>query len=324
MQKLKKLGLAKLPTPLEFMPNLTKKIGKGNLYIKREDLTDIGLSGNKIRKLEYLLCDALDQGCDTLLTYGGVQTNHGRLTTAMAVKMGMKSILVLKGEKPDYLSGNLLLDQLMGADIYFAENDDVEEIATKVMKDYENKGHKIYEIPTGGSNEIGAFGYLKMVEELMEQIKHQNISPKYLVVACGSLGTFAGLWAGAKYYDASFEVLPIAVNPQSSFREDKAAALINKMSEKYGLNISCKEEDLKIIFDYAGIGYNEPDKQTQEAIKLLAQTEAIFVDPCYSGKSFCAFVHIVKNMSHNEDMIFVHTGGIPALWTKEHLDAFQI
>ncbi len=327
MQQLKKLSLANLPTPLQLMPNLTKKIGKGNLYIKREDLTDVGLSGNKVRKLEYLVADALDNNCDTLLTYGGIQTNHGRLTAAAAVRAGMKCILILQGKKPDYYSGNLLLDKLMGADIYFTE-DNQQDLAAKVIQSYTQKGHKVYEIPTGGSNITGAYGYLKMVQELMEQLDEQKILPKYLVVASGSLGTFAGIWAGAKYFNAPFTVIPIAVNPETSYREKQAADLINELSKEYELGIDCHESDLEIYFgrgeiSYSGTAYNVPDVQTQQAIKLLAQTEGIFVDPCYSGKSFHGFVDIVTHVIGNEDAIFVHTGGIPALWTKEHLDDMQ-
>ncbi len=327
MRQLKKLSLAKLPTPLDFMPNLTKKLGQGNLYIKRDDLTDTGLSGNKIRKLEYLVADAIAQKCDILLTYGGEQTNHGRLTIAASLRARMKAILVLQGKEPDYYSGNLALDKLMGADIFFTE-DNLQEFGAKLIKNYEKKGHKIYEIPIGGSNALGAYGYFKMVEELMAQLKQQNIAPKYLVTACGSLGTFAGLWAGAKYFNAPFQVIPIGVNPETSYREEQAAKLINEMSKKYDFGIRCHASELKIHFgrgdiSYSGLAYNRPDERTQKAIKLLAQTEAIFVDPCYSGKSFHGFVDQVQHVFEGEDVIFLHTGGIPALWTKEHLDDMQ-
>lgn len=186
------------------MENLTKEIGCGDLYIKRDDLTDVGLSGNKIRKLEYLVAQAKAEGCNTLLTFGGPQTNHGRLTAAAAVRCGMKCILILTGERPDYMSGNLLLDKLMGADLYFTTGDP-EEAAKKVIAQYEAKGDKVYVIPTGGSNELGAVGYIQMVPELMAQCKEMGIAPKYLVCGSGSQGTFGGLWLGAKYYGALLE-----------------------------------------------------------------------------------------------------------------------
>ena len=207
-EEVKKIPLGLFPTPLQRMSNLERELGCGPLYIKRDDLSDLGLGGNKIRKLEYLVADAIQQGCNTLLTYGGPQTNHGRLTVAAAVRNGMKSILILHGAKPDYLSGNLVLDKMMGADLYFTEGDGEEQkaLAQKVMAEYGARGDKVYEIPVGGSNVLGALGYLMMIPELMKQLDEMGASAKYLVTGSGSLGTFCGLWAGAKYFRAGFEV----------------------------------------------------------------------------------------------------------------------
>lgn len=315
------LGL--LPTPLERMYNLEKYLGISNLYIKRDDLTGLGLSGNKVRKLEFLVQDAINKGCTTLLTYGGPQTNHGRLTAAAAVKKGMKCILILEGKKPEYCSGNIILDKLMGADLYFTE-DDPQAKAREVIEQYEKNGEKIYEIGPGGSNDVGVLGYIFMVKELIEQFEEQKISPKYLVTASGSLGTFCGLWLGAKYFNAEFDVVPVAVNPKTKFREKLAADLINQASAKYNMGITCTEEELKINMNYAGLGYNIPDKDTQEAMRILSATEAIFVDPCYTGKSFYGYLDLVQNTFGNgAGAVYLHTGGVPAIWTKEHLDSMQ-
>lgn len=325
----KKINLAALPTPLQFMPNLTKRLGGGNLYIKRDDMTDVGLSGNKIRKLEYLVRDALDRGCNTLLTLGGPQTNHGRLTVAAAVKNNLKSVLILRGERPAYCSGNLLLDAMMGADIRFAGSEDLNVLAARVVKEYESRGDRVYSIPIGGSTALGALGYMETVRELVDQFKAMKIAPRYLVAACGSLGTFAGLWAGAKYYGAPFEVIPVTVEPKPSFDERTAADLINEVSATYELGISCRAEELKLYFgradvSYVGLGYDVPDRETQAAMNLLARTEAIFLDPCYTGKAFHGFVDLVQNVFPKDaEAVFLHTGGIPALWSKEHLDAVQ-
>ena len=330
-EEVKKIPLGLFPTPLQRMSNLERELGCGPLYIKRDDLSDLGLGGNKIRKLEYLVADAIQQGCNTLLTYGGPQTNHGRLTVAAAVRNGMKSILILHGAKPDYLSGNLVLDKMMGADLYFTEGDGEEQkaLAQKVMAEYDARGYKVYEIPVGGSNVLGALGYLMMIPELMKQLDEMGASAKYLVTGSGSLGTFGGLWAGAKYFRAGFEVVPISVNPQTTFREEQAAAFIRQISDAYSLGITCDPGELKLQFgrgdvSYAGVAYNVPDAQTQEAMHLLARTEAIFVDPCYTGKSFHGFVDLAQNVfPKGSGAIYLHTGGIPAIWTKEHLDAAQ-
>ncbi len=328
MKTFEKVDLAVLPTPLQVMPNLTEALGTGDLYIKRDDLTTVGLSGNKIRKLEYLLAEAKAQGATTLLTYGGAQTNHGRLTVAAATKAKLKSILILSGPEPDYLSGNLVLDKLMGADLYFTEGDKAEK-AQEVIRAYEAAGEKVYEIPMGGSNELGAVGYFHMVGELKKQFEEMDIAPKYLAVGVGSVGTFAGIWLGIQYFGLELEIIPISIKPEPFLTEAEAADYINRTSEFMGLDIHCRKGDLEWLYEYgdecfAGVGYNQPDRQTQEAIKLLAGTEAIFTDPCYSGKVFHGFVETCKkHLPQGESAVFLHTGGVPGLWTKEHLDHMQ-
>ena len=225
--------------------------------------------------------------------------------------------------------GNLLLDKLMGADLYFTTGDP-EEAAKKVIAQYEAKGDKVYVIPTGGSNELGAVGYIQMVPELMAQCKEMGIAPKYLVCGSGSQGTFGGLWLGAKYYGAPFEVLGVTINPATPRTPDSCAEYINRMSEMYGLGVTAKGEEIRLFKgnreeNYSGVAYNTPDPVTRAHIALLARTEAIFLDPCYTGKVFHGFVDMVKSgiIPKGESDIFLHTGGIPALWTKEHLDSFQ-
>jgi len=217
-------------TPLELMPNLTRALGGGELYIKRDDLTGIAMGGNKSRKLEYLVRHALDNGCTALMTFGGVQTNHGRITVAAAVKYGLKPILVLNGAKPDYCSGNLLLDRLMGADIYFvdtaaadslpparrkaAKNTYLEECARKIVKKYEADGHKVLRIPVGGQGVIGAAGYIQAVPEILRQMKEQGISAKYL-------------------------------EPDYRSKEE-TAAFINELSGYYSMGFTCSSDDIRL------------------------------------------------------------------------------
>ena len=329
-------------TPLELMPNLTRSLGGGEPYIKRDDLTGIAMGGNKSRKL---VRHALDNGCTALMTFGGVQTNHGRITVAAAVKYGLKPILVLNGAKPDYCSGNLLLDRLMGADIYFvdtaaadslpparqkaAKSTYLEECARKIVKKYEADGHKVLRIPVGGQGVIGAAGYIQAVPEILRQMKEQGISAKYLVAGYGSTGTFAGLWAGARHYKAPFEVIGIPVEPDYRSKEE-TAAFINELSGYYSMGFTCSSDDIRLECGGAhapfwGVGYNEPDEVTQRYIRLLAEQEAVFADPCYTGKVFRGFVELVRDgvIPRDENAIFLHTGGAPGLWGKEHLDHMQ-
>lgn len=344
IEDLKRAHAGYTDTPLEYMPALTKELGGGRLYIKRDDLTGLALGGNKARKLDYIVQYALDNGYTALMTFGGVQTNHGRLTAAAAIRHGLKPILVLKGAKPEYMSGNLLLDRLMGCDIYFvdtaaaealpeaereaAKRRYVDECAARIIADYEARGDKVLSIPVGGQTVQGSAGYIQAIPELMAQMEAQDIHPKYLVVGYGSTGTFAGLWAGAKYYHAPFEVVGIPIEPDCRPVQE-TADFINRLSEAFELGFVCKAEDLRLEFGpadapYGGVGYNEPDPITQEHIALLARTEAIFLDPCYTGKVFYGFTDLIRRGVLTGDAVFLHTGGAPGLWSKEHLDAMQV
>ena len=386
IESLKSVPAGYVNTPLEPMPRLAAALGlvkeaavadaadaasHCGLYIKRDDLTGLALGGNKARKLNYIVNYALENGYTALMTFGGVQTNHGRLTVATAIRYGLKPILVLKGQKPDYLSGNLLLDRLMGADIYFvdtaaadalpaaeqaaARQQYTDECAARIIAEYEARGDKVLSVPVGGQTVIGSAGYIQAVLEIMTQMKAQNIRAKHLVVGYGSTGTFAGLWAGAKYYHAPFEVIGIPIEPD--FRPvEETADFINELSEYFEMGFTCKKEDLHLEFGfdsactpaaagsaadpahigyggvmgqalvgYGGVGYNEPDAVTESCIELLARTEAIFADPCYTGKVFHGYVDLLKRgvIRAEDGAIFLHTGGAPGLWTKEHLDHMQ-
>lgn len=345
VEELKRTQVGYLDTPLEFMPNLTKRLGRGKLYIKRDDLTGIALGGNKARKLDYLVQYAKDNGYTALMTFGGVQTNHGRITVAAAIKHGLKPILVLKGPKPEFCTGNLILDRLMGADIIFvdtsaadalpAEERDaaaaayLEESTQNIIARYEAMGEKVLNIPVGGQGVIGSAGYIQAIPEIMGQMEKQGITAKYLVAGYGSTGTFAGLWAGAKYYNAPFEVIGIPVDPTPRALET-TVAFINELSDFYELGIRCVPEDLHLEMGvgdhaYGGIGYNLPDSVTLSYIQLLAQEEAIFTDPCYTGKVLHGFVDMIEKgaIPYGENAILLHTGGIPGLWSQEHLDRMQ-
>lgn len=343
LSELKRVPVGYLNTPLEPMENLTKLVGKGKLYVKRDDMTGLAFGGNKARKLDYLVAAALDGGYNALMTFGGVQTNHGRMTVAAAVKYGLKPILVLTGAKPDYCSGNLILDRMMGADVHFIDTsafdglpDAKEKSAAylaaeteKIVAAYEKQGIHPYNVPVGGSSVVGAAGYINAVPEIMRQMEEQGINAKYLVCGYGSMGTFGGLVAGAKYFKAPFEVIGIPVSPE--FRgPEQVSAFIDQLSKEYELGVHVAPEEIRIETGpaeepYYGVGYNIPDAVTQDYMALLARTEGIFTDACYSGKIFHGFLDLVRSgkIPDGENAIFLHSGGTPAIWSKEHLDLAQ-
>ena len=333
IENIRKVKLGHYPTPLEKMENLTKLLGKGELFIKRDDTTGPAFGGNKARKLEYLIREAIDTGCTAVLTVGGTQTNHGRTTVGAAVKYGLKPILVLSGKDTGYLSGNLNLDAMMGADIYFVENPaDSPKVIEDVCEKYAQQGDKVYVIPGGGSNPVGALGYIMSIKEILDQMEEQQIKIDHLVCTVGSMGTFGGMLLGAKYFDAPFDVIAVPVSPApKGDKEKQVAEFANKVSEEYGLGITLTPEDVKIAYGpddapYSGEQYNKPDPITREAIITLAMNEGIFLDPTYTGKTFRAFMDLVKEgdwIKEGENAMFLHTGGAMALWTKEHLDDMQ-
>ena len=331
LEQLTKVNLGEYPTPLEKMNNLTKVLGKGALYVKRDDATGPALGGNKTRKLEYIVARALEQGCTTLLTMGGTQTNHGRTTVGAAAKFGLKSILALAGPKPAYLSGNLTLDAMMGAELMFVKDPvaNMKQAIADVIAAHEAKGEKVYNMPAGGSSIDGIPGYIMTVPEIMKQIEEQGLKTKYVVCALGSMGTYAGLCIGAKYFKAGFKVIGIPVSPGPDKRGD-VADFANKACEYYDLGISFTADEFIVnngpeASPFSGEAYNKPDSLTRDYMNLIAREEGLILDPTYTGKVFRGYVELVKNgvIEANSDPIFLHTGGAPAVWTKEHLDDAQ-
>ncbi|MCI8534880.1 MAG: D-cysteine desulfhydrase family protein [Hungatella sp.] len=344
--ELKKEHTGIFPTPLHKLENLSKET-KSNIYIKRDDLSGLGFGGNKLRKLDYLVREAKQQGCTALMTFGGVQTNHGRQTAAVACKYGMKSIIVANmktAQPPERLSGNLLLDAILDCDVIFMDMASIDShsegkpphiikeetaalrkaVAKKVIELYAAKGEKVYEMPAGGSTPLGAMGYFDAVKEILDQLKEMNTNIDYVVCSSGSNGTFAGLWLGAKYYNAPFEVIGSTVSPYSKQNNVKMAELINAASEKFELGIHAEPQDLKIYGDYWGIGYDKPDDKTFETIYRLARTEGLFVDPTYTGKGFTALLDLVETekIPAGSNVLFIHTGGLPALFSEHHAEKF--
>lgn len=338
MKKFERVEVGYVNTPLEYLPNITAHFNKAKIYVKRDDMTGLALGGNKTRKLDYIVKYALDNGYTTLLTYGAAQTNHGRLTIAAASKFGLKSILVCDGIKPEKAQGNLILDKMMGARLVFIDNNGYDEDSFKsyksecvkgIINDYHRNNEKVLEIPIGGSSALGSYGYMQCIKEIVDQLKEKDITINHLVCGYGSMGTFAGLWLGAKYYQADFDIIGIPVFPTPFALED-CVKLINQLANDVGIEITCTIDDLNIVGGltnnkYAGPAYAKSNKEIREAMYLMAQQEAIITDPCYTGKVVYGMFDMIKNdiIKADENVLFLHTGGSPALFASPHVEDMQ-
>ena len=344
MKKVGKVEAAMLPTPLHRLDNVSNDLGI-NVYIKRDDMTGIGMGGNKLRKLDYIVYQALEEGCTTLLTYGGPQTNHGRLTAAVACKFGMKSIIMAYGKKEKKMSGNLVLDRLMGTEVAFIDTTEIKkkaegktfeetkelyrekkEFATNAMiKKYEEQGEKVYPIQIGGHSKEGLLGYFNCVKEILEQSKQMGVQFDYVIVGNGSGGTLGGLLLGKKFYNAPFKIISANVSETKEGTIKRMIKFCNKTAKYYDMGIRVSTDDFISNNDYIGEGYNEPDRETREAIYYLASKEGIFTDPCYTGKSFNALLGLARKgmFKKDEKILYIHTGGTPGIWSENHKDAFD-
>ena len=321
----KKLPLLCGPTPLLPMEALSRELGI-KLYFKRDDMTPLGMGGNKLRKLEYLAAEAVERGATTLLTMGGVQTNHGRLTAAVAAKLGLKCHIICIDSYPGELSANLLLDRIMGAEVTLRESDgrpqDVQlaELEAEVTARLEAAGERVYSIPVGGSNAVGLLGYYECALELTDQAIAMNLGDARVVVAAGSLGTYLGLFCGLKESASPLSLTGVAI---STFDESKMARLLEYHAEvraRFGLKAEAEAGDFHMETGYVRGGYNIPSREVREAVELVARREGVLLDPCYTGKAFAGLVDMVREgkISQGETVIFLHTGGMPGLYTAHH------
>jgi L-cysteate sulfo-lyase len=312
-----RVKLCQAPTPLEFMPNLTRHLGGPQLWIKRDDCTGVATGGNKVRKLEYLMGEARELGADHVVTQGAVQSNHVRQTAAVAAKLGLRCTAVLEHRiqtnDPDYLEGgNVLLDHLMGIEIeYRPGGTDMQAAIEEVGARLTAAGEKPYLIPGGGSNPTGALGYVHVALELLAQVNEMGLRIDHLVHATGSAGTQAGLVVGLHALNAGIPVLGIGVrNPR-----DKQEANVHKLAEataaKLGLSGGIPASSVVANCDYVGAGYGIPTEGMAEAVKLLARQEGIFLDPVYSGKGMAGLIDLIRkgHFRADENVVFLHTGG---------------
>ncbi len=317
-----KIEILHLPTPLEHLKNISEDTGV-NFYIKRDDLTNLATGGNKLRKLEYFLKDALDKGASMLITEGGAQTNHGRLTAAVAAKYGLKAAIVTADKYPGMISANLLLDGMLGCPVYFVN--DVEKDIPGIIARYEEQGERVYRIPMGGSNEMGILGYAECGVEVDKQAKDLGIGDAYVVSTIGSMGTYMGILAGLKSIKSDLKLLGISIFPYPEGLKNSLAEYGLKIKKFFGLDFNFEDDDFFVRTEYDFGDYNNPVKEVREAVYYMARKEAIILDPCYTGKTFAGLLDIIRkgDIPQGSNVIFMHTGGLPGIYTEHHRVEFE-
>jgi L-cysteate sulfo-lyase len=314
--------LGHFPTPLEPLKRLTEALGGPRLWIKRDDCTGLSTGGNKTRKLEFLMADAVNQQADTVLTQGATQSNHARQTAAAAAKLGFACHILLEdrtGFNDDSyrFNGNVLLDQLHHATISARPGgaDMVSEL-DKAAEQLRRKGRKPYVIPGGGSNPVGALGYAACAQEMLMQFADVGFAPAAIVHGTGSAGTQAGLVAGLVACNSRVPVLGISVRASREKQEAAVLALAQRTADKLGLSGIVRPEHVSANDDYVGEGYGIPTPGMVEAVRMLAELEGILLDPVYSGKAMAGLIDLVRksHFTANADIVFLHTGGAAALF----------
>lgn len=317
VESLPRILLTSLPTPLEPLPRLADGLGV-NLWIKRDDLTGLALGGNKVRKLEFLLGHAASERCDAVITTGGSQSNHARLTAAACCKLGLRCHLVLdRGQHPE--NGNLLLDELFGATVELVDDSNPEVAARRmreIAKEIERSGGRPYVIPRGGSVREGAVGYLNMVGELAVQLEQVGMAPDSLYLGTGSGGTHSGVMAGRSAYGQSWLVQGVSVSHPKRHQEEKILALSNQVLQWLELDAVVDRADVVVDEGYVGDGYGHPTDATWAAVTSVARQEGIVLDPVYTGKAMAGLIDHIRTgrVPKGSTVIFLHTGGAPALF----------
>jgi len=311
----KRIQIAYLPTPIEPLSRLSKHLGGPDLYIKRDDQTGLATGGNKTRKLEFLIAEALAQGKDHVITTGAPQSNHCRQTAAAAARCGLGCTVVLRGNKPDQVTGNYLLDDILGAHIYWAGDRSTKDVVEEVENQLEAMGRKPYIIPLGGSNVVGATGYVLAMKELMDQLVQEQLNIDFIVFPSSSGGTQAGMVLGAQVYGFNGTVLGISVDHPADTLQTQVGALATATSTHLGLQQSPLLDRVVVNDDYIGPGYAVVTETEREAIRLVAQREGILLDPVYTGRAMGGLIDLIRwgAFTRGQKVLFWHTGGTAAL-----------
>jgi D-cysteine desulfhydrase family pyridoxal phosphate-dependent enzyme len=322
LQLLPRTRLALLPTPLVEVPRLSARIGGPRLWMKRDDQTGLGLGGNKVRKLEFLVGEARAQGCDTLVTSGAIQSNHCRQTAAAAAATGLECVLALGGEEPTGVpAGNLLLDRLFGAAVRWCGERRKGEEVPAILEELRRSGRRPYEIPYGGSNEIGAMGFVAAMGELGAQLRALRLRSAAIVVASSSGGTQAGMVVGADLFRLHVRIVGIGIDKGEAGEgpyDERLADLARRLALRLGMPDRYTPGQFEVRTGYLGGGYGVIGELERNAITLAARTEGVVLDPVYTGRAMGGLVDLIRAaaFAHDEAILFWHTGGIPALFAR--------
>lgn len=321
-----RLSLAHTPTPLELAPRFSEELNGAEVWLKRDDCTGLAFGGNKARKLEYLMASAREAGADTLVTFGGVQSNHARAAAAAARRFGLDCHLILAGSPPDEITGNLLLDRILGASLTFLSLSPTEMTPARIEEAFSNAEQRLrsqdrrpFRIGPGGSTPLGTLGYRRAFEEILGQAEEAALDLSHLVVAFGTGGTLAGLVLGNILAGRPLAITGISVAPQGmpeALGVPPVAELVERSSELLDRPVTVGPDDYRILYDYAGRAYAAPTRECVEAIGHLARTEGVLLDPVYTGKAMAGLINLCRNGSIDRDakVVFVHTGGTPAIF----------
>jgi D-cysteine desulfhydrase family pyridoxal phosphate-dependent enzyme len=311
-----RLRFAHLPTPIEPLPRLAEALGGPHLLVKRDDQTGLAFGGNKTRKLEFLVAEAQAQGADTLLSAGALQSNHCRQTAAAAAKFGFDCVLVLVGQPPVQASANLLLDQLFGAKIVWAEKSRRDTVLQEAFEKTSSQGHKPYLVPYGGSSPTGALGYVFAMEEFVGQ----KVKADWIVFASSSGGTQAGLVLGRRVFGYKGQVLGISIDEPQRNLQEHVARLASETSERLGQHIEFAADEVLVNDEFAAPGYGVLTGAEREAISLFAKYEGLLLDPVYTGRAAAGLLDLTRKgfFKKDETVLFWHTGGQPALFAEKY------
>ena len=317
-----RVELAHRPTPLEPLARLSQHLGGPRLTIKRDDCTGLALGGNKSRKLEFLLADALAKGADTVITSGGVQSNHVRQTAAAAARLGLAAELVLTRNvpwpDPNYdRTGNIQLDHLLGARVHVLPGEtDRDEAMDQIAAELRERGRRPYVIPLGGSNPIGALGYAAAARELVDQAREMDLDFDYVVLPSSSGGTQGGLVGGLAALNHPARVIGVDVEGDPDGITNGVRRLAAATAERLGAAASATDDAVEVQSGYAGEAYGLPTEAMTQAVEMLARLEGVLLDPVYTGKAMSALIGLVEagRFRSSDRVVFIHTGGIPALF----------
>jgi len=331
-----RLQLGEFPTPLQELKNVGRKLGGPRIFVKRDDQTGLGLGGNKLRKLEYALAEAVAQGATAVITVGGPQSNHIRLTTAACNKLGLKTVLVIRGKLPDKPSGNLLIDHILGpSEIHYVGSDGfpakgeldrvADEKADEIADRLRSEGEVPYFIPNGCRAIHGAMGYASCVLEVVGQFRDLQLAPTALFTAIGTSSTHTGLVLGAHMFTQDqLRIVGISVANASDVVSERVARQLDEAAEFFGLKTKIPRDAITIFDQYVGNGYGIPTEAMKEAVLFTARSEGILLDPVYTGKAMAGLIDRVRADDYTKDdiVVLLHTGGTPALFADTQIDTF--